>query len=298
MNRLNPVFVGGIKSRMRGLRAPILMCVYFLIVLGLFTLVYTASSGIGLGGAYNYYGGISRPSPVGRDLTGTLYSMLTILVFAVIVLMTPALCAGERESQTLDLLLCSPLSAWKIVMGKLLSNLAFILFLLLLTLPLFATVYLFGGMTLGDIARLYLYLAVSAYACASVATFFSAQLKRSSMATILSYVALLLFVVVTLVAGAAQYGSYMSSFDYSSGATPNYTPLLWRINPVIAMLELTAGKGNMGGFAYLFGMGGFSPTSSGAASSYLVSGGFMLVLALILNVASALCIKPVKKLSL
>lgn len=306
MKKNNPVLVSGIKSRMRGLRAPILMCVYFLIVLGIFALVYAAVGGAGNAG---YYGGIMRPTPVGQDLTSVLYALLTVVVFAVIVLMTPAMCAGaisgERERQTLDLLLCSPLSAVRIVMGKLLSNLAFIVFLLVLTLPLFAMVYLFGGLTLLDIAKLFLFLVVSAYACASVSIFFSALLKRSSLATILSYVALLLFVILTLVIGAVLYGQYMATFDYSTGAVPDYTPFLWRINPVIAVLELTVGGAGAGmnTLSSLFYMGmGYGYSSGGAAMApsygYLISGGFMLILSLILNVASAILIKPVKKLSL
>lgn len=305
MKKNNPVLVSGIKSRMRGLRAPILMCVYFLIVLGIFALVYAAAGGVN--GAGYYYGGMSRPTPMGQDLTGTLYAVLTVVVFAVIVLMTPAMCAGaiagERERQTLDLLLCSPLSAVRIVMGKLLANLAFIVFLLVLTLPLFAMVYLFGGMTLFDIAKLFLYLVISAYACASVSTFFSALLKRSSLATILSYVALLLYVVLTLVIGAVMYGRYMAAFDYSTGAMPDYTPFLWRVNPIFAVLELTMGgrAGNMGLLNSLFYVGGmgYSYTSASAPSyNYLISGGFMLGVALLLNVGSAILIKPVKKMSL
>lgn len=293
--------MNGIKSRMRGLRAPILMCVYFAIVLGIFSLFYSA-----LGGSGSYYGSsYSRPVPQGSDLAASLYTVLVVLVFGVIVLMSPAMCAGaiagERERQTLDLLLCSPLSARRIVTGKMLSNLAFILFLLMLTLPLFAMVYLFGGSSFGDIVVLFLYLAICAYACTSVAIFFSALLKRSSLATILTYVALFLFVVLTFVGGA--YAMQLHNMNYTGAYPDPYVPLLWRINPVYAVVEILTGTSTTAAFSsLLYGGYGYSyAASSGVfanASSLLVSSLFMFLLSLLLNLASAVAIKPVKKLGL
>ena len=68
-----------------------------------------------------------------------LYVVLAAVQMALITLTVPALTAGsisgERERQTLDLLLVTKMSSFSIVMGKLLASLAFILLLIVGTLP-------------------------------------------------------------------------------------------------------------------------------------------------------------------
>lgn len=312
MPRINPVFVRGIKSRMRGLRAPILISLFLIIVSGIFTVMYLSSSG----SSYDPYMEATRPVPVGTDMVGQFYMVLTMILFAVIALMVPAMNAGviasEREKQTLDLLLCTPMSARKIITGKLMSNLTFVLFLLVLVTPVFAILYLFGALSILTIVKLLLFMMVSAYACASVAVFFSSLLKRTSVATILTYVTLLLFVVLTLVIGTMLYALFMSA-QGGYNSTESYTPFLWKINPVYAVMEmaeqdlsaLSSGGGAYYGGGYYGGSfiatltsgyyGGYYGTQDVAYNSVYYSSALMIGVSLLLNVFSAISIKPIKK---
>jgi len=309
---MNPVYVRGIKSRMRGLRAPILISIFLIIISGIFALVYLSSAGTG-GYSYYGYGGTARPAPIGVDMVGEFYIMLTVILFAVIALMVPAMNAGviasEREKQTLDLLLCTPMSARKIITGKLLSNLTFVAFLLVLVMPVFAILYLFGSLSIWTILKLLLFMMISAYACASVAVFFSGLFKRTSIATILSYVALLLFVVLTLIIGALIYTRFMMSV--SSTGMESYIPFLWKINPVYALIEmasqdlstLSSGSSYYGGYSIISMLtggyyGGYYGTEEVAANSVYYSSALMIGVSVLLNIFSAIFIKPIKKLQI
>lgn len=316
MSRINPVYVRGLKSRMRGLRAPILISLFLIVVAGIFTLVYLSSSGTG----NSNYGFIARPRPIGTDMVGQFYIVLTVILFAVIALMVPAMNAGviasEREKQTLDLLLCTPMSARKIITGKLMSNLTFVLFLLVLVTPVFAILYLFGAISLLTIFKLLLFMMISAYACASVAVFFSGLFKRTSVATILSYVTLLLFVVLTLIVGGMFYTLFMTS--PSNTGTESYVPFLWKINPVYALLEmaqqdlsaLSTNTSSYGGYysGYYGGSvvsmltggyyGGYYGAEEIAYNSVYYSSALMIGVSLLLNVCSAIFIKPIQKLQI
>lgn len=313
MPRVNPVYVRGIKSRMRGLRAPILISIFLIIVAGIFALVYLSTSGTG--DVYYYgYGGTTRPAPIGVDMVGNFYIMLTVILFAVIALMVPAMNAGviasEREKQTLDLLLCTPMSARKIITGKLLSNLTFVAFLLVLVMPVFAILYLFGALSIWTILKLLLFMMISAYACASVAVFFSGLFKRTSIATILSYVALLLFVILTLIIGAAMYTRFMALSNYSS--IESYVPFLWKINPVYALIEMasqdlssisSSGSYSSIGSSMISMLtggyyGGYYGTEEVAANSVYYSSALMIGVSVLLNICSAIFIKPIKKLQI
>lgn len=290
MKRINPVFLHGVKSRMRGVRAPVLMSIYFVILMAIFIISYASMVGS------SYYT-VSRPRPEGTEMLTVLFSLLVVMIFVMVVLMAPALNAGniaaEREKQTLDLLLSSKLLAIQIVTGKVFSNLAFMVFLLILTLPMFAVIYLFGSIMVADILKTVLFMVVSAYGCASVATFFSSLVKKTSIATILSYVALLLFVVLTAVIGAYLYSRHimLANYSYDDG----YVPIGWRINPIFAIIELLVGaESNFSGGNNLM-----MELPEGIRFSFVFdSTCFMLIFSILLNIASAILIKPVKKLQL
>ena len=317
MIKTNPVFMRGIKSRMRGVRAPILISIYLAVIAGIFALVYMSSDTADNG----YYGPAARVAPVSTELVGKLYLALVIILFAMIALMVPALNAGtissERERQTLDLLLSSPLSARKIVSGNLLSCMSFVAFLLVLAMPVFAIVFLFGTLSMKNILLLFLYMMICAYACASVAMFFSCMVKKTFLATILSYTILLLFVVVTLLVGYNIYAKGMADINYTPyGSEPEtlQLPFVWKINPIISLIGLgssdLSGSSPTGsvypGSAYIYydmGMGGFGilgsaigVIASDVKQSYLYySSALMLAASVILNIAGTVLLKPVKK---
>lgn len=130
-----------------------------------------------------------------------LYTFGAMIVFAMILFIMPALTAGsisgERERQTLDLLLSTQVTGLEVAAGKLMASMYNVLLLLISSLPVMALSFVYGGIGLWDLAFLILSFLASALFTASIGICFSALCRRTTMATALSYGMLVLFVVGT-----------------------------------------------------------------------------------------------------
>lgn len=209
----NPLVAKDGISRMRSWRAPLALTVY-LGVLGLCG--YAFFSILVFGNQMNKVGSAGIGSAV--------FAALTFVQLVLIALFAPALAAGaisgERERQTLDVLLVSRVSAFGIVWGKLVASLAYLLLLILTALPLFAAVFLFGGIDFEQFLLAQVITIMTALTLGSVSLFASAVFQRSLPATVTSYAAAFLLVVGTLVAGTLL--GYLYFFRVGSA---NYLPV-------------------------------------------------------------------------
>lgn len=121
-----------------------------------------------------------------------LYVTLAAIQMALIVLSVPALTAGsisgERERQTLDLLLVTKLSPFSIVTGKLLSSMAFVLLLIVSTLPVFSIVFYFGSLGISSLLMMIGFTLTTAYMLGGISVFFSCIYKRTVVSIMLVYI--------------------------------------------------------------------------------------------------------------
>jgi len=90
----------------------------------------------------------------GASTTFTFASITQLLLMC---FLSPVFTAGaitqERDAQTFNILISTPLSNAQIVIGSLLSRLFFVIVLLLAGLPIFFTTMIYGGVTAGQIVR-------------------------------------------------------------------------------------------------------------------------------------------------
>ena len=104
----------------------------------------------------------SPARPSGRASSPALLMLMTLQV----VFLAPSSTAGaislEREKQTLELLIATPISSLAIVLGKLLSALVYVFLLIAASIPLMAVVFVFGGVAPEDVLRGYIVLVVTA----------------------------------------------------------------------------------------------------------------------------------------
>jgi ABC-type transport system involved in multi-copper enzyme maturation permease subunit len=201
----NPILVREVRTRMRGGRAPLTVTVFLTLV--------------GLAGYSTYSTAVANSnSPALLTTAGAgLFLNMAAAVFALVVLLSPGICAStitsERERQTLDLLLVTRMHARSIVIGKLFSSLLFVFLLIAASLPLFSIVFLLGGIRLRDVAVVAVFAATLTVLLGSVGMFFSALLRRTPAATLATYV--LVFILVAapgLALAAAQRGSTTNVF--------------------------------------------------------------------------------------
>src|ERR1035437_2136537 len=84
------------------------------------------------------------------------FMIISYVQLGMICLLAPVFCASaitqERDSQTYNILLATPLSNSQIVLGSLFSRLYYVVALLLSGVPVFAITLLYGGVTASSIA--------------------------------------------------------------------------------------------------------------------------------------------------
>jgi len=186
-----------LRGRMRGPRAFIALTFYLALLAGFTVMVYllqqqAAAQQAAWGGGNPYVS-----AQVGQAIFTTLLFLQVLLV----VFLAPAATSGaislEREKQTLDLLAATPVSTLGIVLGKLSSALAFVVVLVLASIPLTAVVFVFGGVAPEDILRGYAVLLVTALGFGSVGILVSSLTRRTQSATVLTYLTVLVLTVGT-----------------------------------------------------------------------------------------------------
>ncbi|MGI8916548.1 MAG: ABC transporter permease [Chloroflexota bacterium] len=179
--RLNPLVVRELRGGLRGGRR-IALLTFCLTVLGLFFFgayaVASATLAAGGGGTGYAVGSAFFPMVVGVEL------------FFVCVI-TPAQTAGaivsERERHTYDVLLVTPLTPIQIVLGKLVSSLAYMLLLLIAALPIESLAFLMGGVDPDELLLASLLLLGTLVFFGSVGLWASTVFRGSRAATAFAY---------------------------------------------------------------------------------------------------------------
>lgn len=191
--RRNPIALKELRGRMRGARAFIVLTVY-VALMSIFTvvlyLIYTTSNTTTLSAT----GGV-----VGKLIFAGVVAIELFLVCFVAPAFTAGAISGERERQTFNLLRTTLLSANRIVVGKLISALAYIVLLLLVAVPLQSLAFLMGGITIEEVLLSVELLFVTAVGYGTMGIFFSAITRKTLTASILTYtIALLMTVALPL----------------------------------------------------------------------------------------------------
>jgi ABC-type transport system involved in multi-copper enzyme maturation permease subunit len=201
---LTAVGVKELRGRMRGRRAFVILTIY-LLLLGSFAWMMELILERRYAGTVASSAAFAS-SQIGQGIFVALVMLETLLVVA----LAPAFTAGaislEREKQTLDMLATTPISSLSIVVGKLFSALTYLFILIFASIPLTAIVFVFGGVAPDDVIRGYAVLLATALGLGSVGIFFSALIKRTQAATIITYFAV----------GAATLGAFFVYFFWNT----------------------------------------------------------------------------------
>ena len=188
--------------------------------------------------------GFALSASIGHALFSGSCCFETLLVLVLAPAFTTGAICSEREKQTLDLLVTTPLSTLGIVVGKLVSALAYVLLLIVASVPLMALVFVFGGVGPEDVLRAYVLLFALAFGMGAIGLFLSALVRRTQAATVLD---------VDRRAGARRWArspvhalwsvlgttTSRSQTGITTVRTPNRAPeaLLW-LNPLVGAMDL------------------------------------------------------------
>jgi len=120
-----------------------------------------------------------------------IFSYFAFFQILLVSLLAPAFSAGsftrEKEEETLELLLASPISSFSIVVGKLQSAMGFLLLVIVSSLPVAAVILPLGGVGLDELVNLYAILTVMALVSATIGLTCSSYFHRTHSALVVSY---------------------------------------------------------------------------------------------------------------
>ncbi|MEF2967067.1 ABC transporter permease [Paenibacillus sp. M1] len=231
---INPVLGKEFRLRMRTPRSAFSILAYIL-VMGLLAMgiIYVMTSG-----------GISRAGNIDSGMSRLMFYALSIAQLVLIAFMTPALTAGvisgEREKQTLNMLLTTQQSSATIILSKLVSSLSFMTLIILATLPVYSIVFLYGGVSPSQLISVFLFYLFVMLLLGAIGVCFSTLFKRTMLSVIMTYgVGLVIFLVTGLAFLFAM--SIDQANYYSSGSPPrdySWVGYLLGLNPAGAMISI------------------------------------------------------------
>ena len=265
---ISAVSIKELRGRMRGRRAFVVLTIY-LLLLGAFSfaiyfylkqqaaqiaLTNISDPGIprdfpgfpgfpgGIPGQQTLANGTALSAGIGHGIFGGLLFLETLLVLVLAPAFTTGAISLEREKQTLDMLVTTPLSTLGMIIGKLFSALTYVFLLIVASIPLASLVFVFGGVGPEDLVRAYAFLFALAFGMGAIGLFISAIVRRTQTATVVTFVLVLLLSIGT--AAAHQFWqvaprSSTANTSVLSASSRGKAPeaLLW-LNPFVADLDM------------------------------------------------------------
>lgn len=239
MLHINPVYLRELKQTARMKKIIVLILIFnsLLALFGLFSFYLTFEGAVRSDKIINY-----------ADML-TIYAIISGIEFTLLMFITPGITAGaiagEREKQTLDILLSTTMTPSQIIRGKLSASIHLLLILALSSLPVLGIVFSVGGITIYELFELMLLLIVTAIFIGSIGIFFSALCKRSTIATVCTYTVVLLITagLAMILLGNQLMGSlFKTNIGYEvmtvEQKSVNESMLFLLINPIFSFAAM------------------------------------------------------------
>jgi ABC-type transport system involved in multi-copper enzyme maturation permease subunit len=185
----NPILLRVVETGGKRMRDLLIRCGYLglLVVFVCFSLFADSQGAVSLSGL----------ASASRDI----FHRMSYLQLGLVALLAPIFTAGaitqEKDSQTYDILLATPLTNGQIVLGSMMSRLFFVLALLVSGIPVFSVTQIFGGVAISSIVVSFGIAASTACVTGALAMAI-ATFKVGTRRTIFSFY---LFIVTFLVGG-------------------------------------------------------------------------------------------------
>ncbi|GCF07766.1 ABC transporter permease [Dictyobacter arantiisoli] len=217
----------------------------------------------------------TSPTTSGLSDVGTsLYTLLSQLQLFMIIFITPSLTAtainGEKERQTYEMLLCSRLSAFSLVLGKLGAGLINALLLIAASIPLFSLVFFFGGVAPTQVASSLLMYIVTALWLGALGIFCSTVFQRPAVSTVITYLIGLIWLLFPLILSIILLTSNSGYQFFLRYPTRAKLFLVW--NPFVALSTSSASASNpFSTLLMLLNFGGYGNSGNSATPFYLGS---------------------------
>lgn len=147
--------------------------------------------------------------------------------------------SGERERQTMDVLLTTKMTSWEIIKGKYWSSIMQMLLLIISGLPIFSLVFIYGGISFFQVLLVIGTVITSLMFFAGIGVYFSTVMKKTAGATVLTFIVMFMYIFGTMAVVLIAYAivTYYNEYCYytlNSIPTRNY----YNIGPLVFILYL------------------------------------------------------------
>lgn len=293
--KINPVYKKELKLNVRTVKMSFVIFFYNLLlaIIGLFAFYLSFEDAA-------IYGGIDYTNML------SIYTTIAVLEICLVLFIVPGFTSssisGERERQTLEILLTTKLRPIEIILGKLGSSISSLLLLVFSSLPILAIAFAAGGVGFMDLLQLMFLAIVTAIFIGSMGIFFSTASKKTTNATVFTYgfVLLLILGTVAIVVAAFLIISYKTGNQYTTNGVyikPDVGNLILilLINPIVTLISMITDQ--FGNYSEFYNM----LDEFGKGNPYIVDHWFIIsvVLQLILSVVfilgAARLLDPLRK---
>jgi ABC-type transport system involved in multi-copper enzyme maturation permease subunit len=253
-----------LRGRMRGRRAFVIVTLYLGLLGGFAWMVATLiaqSYTTGFGGSSAF-----ASAAVGQGIFAALLMLETLQVAFLAPSSTAGAISLEREKQTLDLLVTTPITTFAIVFGKLLSTLVYVFLLIAASIPLMAMVFVYGGVAPEDVLKGYVVLIATAIGLGSFGLLCSSLVKRTTAATAITIFGVLAVTIGTIF--VLVFWTAMGGFDSNGNRKPGplgirSPEVLAYVNPFVAQADVLCGTETNFGSGWCSGVSALVPTQDG-----------------------------------
>ncbi|MDY2629097.1 MAG: ABC transporter permease subunit [Lachnospiraceae bacterium] len=262
--RANPILKKELVLGARSIKFPLAL-VFYSGCLSVTALVTLDS----LTGFRYYYGGIDFETLT--SIFMILAYMQLVMICIILPVLTAGSIAGERERQTLDIMLTAPVSPMSIVMGKLFAAMSNIFLFVISSLPAMAIAFLYGGIRWQYLLIFMVSIMCIAFFSGAIGIWCSSVYKRTIVSVIMSMIVELIFFLGTILAVMAYYYVRYEQILESTGTFPNsginvgWVPAILLLNPAVGFTDamFTAYTGSSGAEMVLTYTGVFGKPASG-----------------------------------
>ena len=198
LSPFGPIFGKELRVTSRKKRSYALRVGYLGLLLLCLLMTYAASG--------HRYGGVAQQVQDQAELGAAFFAVFSMFCVIAMGLIAPVLSStaigSERLAKTLPVLLMTPISAWQIVSGKLLSRLLAALTLMGLSLPVLALVRLLGGVELHQMVAVLCVCTGFALSSAAIGLLYSTLFNRAYVVILLAFATqLFLYMFVPMIVG-------------------------------------------------------------------------------------------------
>lgn len=231
---MNPILNKELTIGSRSIKMSIHLMLYNLVLGGIAIITLMALR------AESQYGGADYQTLM------ALFPILATLQCFIILFMIPVLTAssiaGERERQTLDVMLTTPIRPFSIVLGKVFTAMAQVLMYVVSSIPIMSLAFIIGGMSWSYILGFIAMVIYASFYVGAIGVYCSAKRKKTITSVISSFIIIAVVMILTLVAFGIHVAVVQSKFNstYNStsvlnGVLPDYglAPLWVLFNPAV-----------------------------------------------------------------